>query len=265
MDDSVPNIPPLAAPAPAAPILSYLSSIPGGAMTVGRYTSAIEAALPSSELAAEGIPNHLLNANINALGAHFASFTAVELQVHESDAARAREILERINADDLEPAAVTAGPPLDEKGEPMRVLAAGAFERVREMRDAQTVLASAGIAAFPPALVRRGDLPAGTGRRFVLRVHEEDLERARALLSETELEGIEDDDPRCPKCHSWRIYPVSNLIGKILSLFAIAPPPENLTDCLACGYRGPTVEFNRSSRSARLNLSPGKKGDSRRE
>ncbi len=88
MDEALPNKPPLGPVAPAAPILSYLSSMPGRAMTVGRYSSAVEAALPSSELAAEGIPSHLLNANTNALGVHFASFTDVELQVHESDAAR---------------------------------------------------------------------------------------------------------------------------------------------------------------------------------
>ena len=88
MDQAIPNDPPpLATPAPAAPILSYLSSIPGSAVTVGRYASAVEAALPSAELTAEGIHNNVHNANTNALGLYFSGFSVVELQVHEADAA----------------------------------------------------------------------------------------------------------------------------------------------------------------------------------
>ncbi len=224
MDETAPNDPPLPTPVPVVPVLSYLSSIPGSAVTVGRYASAVEAALPSAELTAEGIHNNVHNANTNALGLYFSGFSVVELQVHEADAARAREILDRINADDLEPAALELDPPLDEQGKPIALGVAGAFESVRDLGDAQTVLASAGIQAFPPPLVRRGEAPPGEGKRFLLRVLEEDRERAQTLLTQSEAEVEEDDDDlHCPQCGSWRTYPVSNFFGNLLSFLHLAP------------------------------------------
>jgi hypothetical protein len=98
--------------------------------------------------------------------------------------------------------------------------------------------------------VPRGDRPPGEGKRFVLRVHEDDLDRARALLDDAEED--EDDDPRCPKCASHRVYPFGGgLKGVLARTFGFGGPTGGAGsagfECLACRYRGPIAEFVRGA------------------
>ncbi|HET6246941.1 MAG TPA: DUF2007 domain-containing protein [Tepidisphaeraceae bacterium] len=232
-------------PEKSIPILSYQSTAlrSGKAVTVGEYPDSVYASIDSARLSEEGINNHVLNANVNGLGIPYSGFTSVELQVHETDAERAREILHTAE-DDVEPDPSTPDAPvLDEDGQPMQLAVVAAFETARAMREAITLLASARIRAIPPKLVRRGDSPPGTGRRFLLRVEEDDLERAEATLKQAESEGGDDDEPRCPKCNSWRIYPVGRGMKMVLAFFGIGKWPAAQTECLACHYRGAPEEF----------------------
>jgi len=214
-------------------------------VTIGRYASAVEAALPAAELAGEGIEHQVLNSNVNGLGIPYSGFSDVEIQVHEKDVERATEALDRINADDLEPAEDPAhAPPLfDDAGQPLLVAPVGAFDNVRALRDAQTVLASARIRSFSPALIRRGSAPPGTGKRFILRVLKEDFDRAESLLEESAAESGEGGEPRCPKCGAWRVYPVSHFWQGLVAGLGLAQRTEEQMECLACRYRGTKAQF----------------------
>ncbi len=241
--------PPLARMAePDVPVLSYSPVLPGGMVTVGRYGNPLQASLPAAELAAEGILNCVLNGNVNSLGIPYAGLSEVELQVLEKDAERAREVLDRINADDLEPGPEPAHAvaPHDDQGVPLKLEMVAAFDHLRGMRDAQTLLASARIVSYPPPLIRRGDAPPGEGNRFLLRVAADDVERARLLLrdNKSEADADEEADLRCPKCGSWRTYPISHSIKSLLAAVGLAVHPVTETECLACKHRGPTSDFS---------------------
>lgn len=217
---------------------------PGRTVTVGRYSNSMEASMQAALLDAEGVYAKVLNSNVNSLGMPYSGFTDVELQVHEADAARATEIL-HTNPDDLEPLdePVEAPPVLNDQGEAVRIVPAVAFDNVRQMRAAQSVLASARIRAFPPVLVKRGDRPGPTGKRFVLQVFEEDVDRAKAVLDQAEADDRDDDDPHCPKCQSWRVYPVGQFWKSFAAFWHLCPWPEQQIECLACRHRGAPEEF----------------------
>ena len=134
------------------PVLSYSSVLPGATVTIGRYASTMEAALPAAELAAEGIEHRVLNGNVNSLGIPYRGFSDVEIQVHEKDAERATEVLARINADDLEPADDPADAlPLDEEGQPLQLASAGAFETARACATRKRCLPRQGFDRFLPS------------------------------------------------------------------------------------------------------------------
>src|SRR5207245_2593169 len=101
--------------------------------------------------------------------------------------------------------------------------AVAAFDSVRLMREAETVLSSARMCSFPPALAPRGDRPVREGKRFVLRVCEDDLERARELLAEAEAGESAEGELRCPKCRSWRVYPVSEFWKSLGAMLGLGP------------------------------------------
>jgi hypothetical protein len=163
---------------------------------------------------------------------------------------RAVDILTSTTSDDVEPAENPddAPPPVDAQGRSLRLVPAVAFDSVRLMRDAQTVLSSARILSFLPALVPRGDRPPGQGKRFVLRVCQEDLERAKAVLEEVESEA-DDEEPRCPRCKSWRVFPVSQFWKGLSAMVGLGPKPEDQLECLACHHRGLRADFDRAVRT----------------
>jgi hypothetical protein len=247
-DPGVPEDPPLAR---VRPVLSYATPGEsfGGMVTVARCANAAEAELYAGVLDEAGIRGHVLNQHTNALGAPYAGWSDVEVQVLGSDAPRAREILNAAqNPDELELAEdADEHPPVDDEGRPLALAVVAAFEHAGAMRDAATILASTNIRAYTPRLVPRGDRPPGEGKRFVLRVDEDDADRARSVLeaaaAEDAGEGGADDEPRCPKCRSWRVYPTGGgVLQAVGKLFGRPAVPEGF-ECLACGHRGEKFDF----------------------
>src|SRR5206468_2947718 len=154
--------------------------------------------------------------------------------VHEKDADAAREILSCPD-DQLEPAddPDDATPVLGDDGRPMHLVAVGTYDHIRAMRDAAAVLASARVRIFPPILRRRPE-DAKTGRRpFVLKVAEQDREQAQRLLDQARVESEDEDEPRCPKCNSWRVHPVSQFTANVKAFFGIGAWPQRQMECLA--------------------------------
>jgi hypothetical protein len=234
-------------PSPAVPVLSYQTPGAIGAMVrVRRFANSGEAELRASALAAEGIPSQVFNANASSLG--YPGFVDVELHVRQEDAQRALEVLARDAAeDDLEPQEPSpADPsPTDDNGNAVNLVPLVAFDSVRLMRDAQTILSSARIRTYPPALAPRGDRPPGQGARYILRVAEDDLERARHVLTEADADAASEDENegRCPRCRSWRVFPVSQFWKSLAAMVGVGPKPQPLMECLACKYVGPKEEF----------------------
>jgi hypothetical protein len=242
-----PNDPPLAR---VRPVLSYATpgATLGRMVTVARCANGAEAELYAGALADAGIPAHVLNRNTNALGAYVGA-ADVEVQVLESDAGRARDLLNAVqNPDELEPAdEADDPPPADDEGRPLALAVVAAYDHAGAMRDAATILAAANVRAYTPRLVPRGDRPPGQGKRFVLRVQEDDADRARSVLEaaaeEDAAEGGAEDEPRCPKCRSWRVYPIGGgVLQAIGKLFGRPAVPEGF-ECLACGHRGEKAKF----------------------
>jgi hypothetical protein len=213
--------------------------IPPGWVKVVTYGSATEAELYSGILAAQGVNNQLFGANTNAVDWFWQGFNDVDLLVEEADAEQAKDILSQASDDEFEPAEEPkdAPPAADDAGN--LLVPVGAFENVRRMRDAQAVLASAGIDAFGPRLVLRGERAAGVGKRFVLRVTDKDLGSARSVLAE---EADEDrDEPRCPKCGSWSVMPRNVVLGSLAKLVGMDERVQ--FECTSCNYRAGAAEF----------------------
>jgi hypothetical protein len=230
----------------SVPRLDYANPNRGGMVLLARFGTSDEAELHAAELEAQGITTRILNSHVNALGIPYSGLSDVELHVRAGDVGRADEILKHAGGDDLEPAPEggLAEPAVDEEGKSVPVAPLASFESVRLLREAQTLLASARLQAYMPRLVPRGDQPPGIGKHFVLTVAEDDLERAKLLLRQAESEAAE-ELPRCPKCTSWRVFPVSHLLQSIAATFGLAPKPIEELECLACHHRGPSAEFAR--------------------
>ena len=240
---------PLEPPIPLARrmVLPYQGFAASGAVTVRSCYDAFEAQLYGNQLAAHGIDYCLLNQNANVMGPYLG-LTQVELQVRREDAPLANKILTALQIDPLliEPEEYfdPAVPMRDLEGDGW-LMTAAAFESAREMYDAAAVIGSAQIECFLPALVPRGDRPPGKGRRFALRVRAADLARARELILEAAADAERDDEPRCPKCGSWRVHelpPPWRGFGHFLlsSLFAVVGSGGPRTfECLRCHHQWP--------------------------
>ena len=246
--------------AAGSPLLDPKDIAANEPVTIGVCLDMAGAEMVAAAIGGAGIGCHLLNRNTNVLGA-YAGASGVELQVRAADAAAAREIFLRhfSDTDYLEPAEDDPSdrdgpdaPPdadtaLDAKGRPVELAVAAAFDRPRALLDAATTLGAARVECFLPTLVPRGDRPPGEGKRFILRVRREDLERALSVLAKAEADGDEEEDPRCPKCGSWQVHPVAYFWAGVLRTLTLglypAPPPE--ADCLRCGHRWPVERLGR--------------------
>jgi DNA-directed RNA polymerase subunit RPC12/RpoP len=222
-------------------VLAYQGPILTSAVTVGRCADPIEAQLCGNELAAHGIDYHILNQNVNSLGWPYAGLSQVEVQVREQDAQLASRLLARFEANplDVEPdEGGHDGPIPDPAGEGVLV-AVATFDHPRELYDAAATLGAARIDSFLPSLIPRGDRPGGEGRRFVARVRESDLARAREVLSQARADqDEEDDEPRCPACGSWRVAPARRpWPGLIRYLFGSCDRETGELECLRCKRR----------------------------
>ena len=221
------------------PILAYQRNAFSPLVTVRTFYNALDAQLFANELDAAGIRCTLTNQNTNTLGP-YAMFSQVELQVRQEDVEEARQLLSQFDASstdvepehDIDPSA----PVPDPAGEGDLVCAA-MFENPAAMFDAAAAMGAAHVECFLPVLVPRGNRPPGNGKRFVVRVREADIERAREVLASNPREGDE-DEPRCPKCGSWRTYALPSAKKGLLGLLFGAEPEESgELECLRCHHR----------------------------
>ena len=220
-------------------VLAYQRAVLRAPVTVRKFFDVMEAQLYANELASHDIEYSLLNQNTpNTLG-WYSGFGQIELQVREEDAAEAGEILSRLNVnpDEVEPAEESdPQAPIPDPQGGGTLAAAVAYERPRNLYDAAAVLGAAHIECFLPVLVPRGASAAGVGRRFVIRVREADLERAREVLQRQSQEH--EDEPRCPRCGSWHTYLLPPpWPGLWKFLFSRTPSPSRELECLRCHHR----------------------------
>jgi hypothetical protein len=224
------------------PVLPYQRQVNTPVVTVRTFYDAMEAQLYANELEVAGIDYNLTNQNTNTLGP-YAAFSQVELQVRQEDVADAQQLLSQLELDptDVEPEqALDPSAAIPDPAGEGTLVPAVAFDRPRPMFDAAATLGAARVDCFLPVLVARGDRPRGTGDRFVVRVRESDLERAREILASQAGSSDEDHEPRCPKCGSWRTYPVPAATGGLMGmLFGRAPGEVRQLECLRCHHRWP--------------------------
>jgi hypothetical protein len=238
-DDAPAKGPATRAPMASRAVLSYETPVPVGAVTVQKFHDAMEAQMCANELAAHGIQYALVNVNANVLGP-YVGFSQVELQVRKQDLAEAQAVLSQaqVNPMEVEPEDdLDRQVPLpDPEGEGKLVMAA-AFENSRDLFDAAVALGAVRIECFLPTLAPRGNRPAGHGKRFVLRVREDDLERASAALEEAR-EQASDDEPCCPKCGSYRVRRASPpWPGLVKFILGMGPAAPRQLECLRCRHR----------------------------
>ena len=188
-------------------VLPYEGILPTNAVTVRRFYDPFEAQLYANELAAHGIDYYLMNQNANVLGP-YAGASPLELQVREQDVPETQAVLSRfhVNLAEVEPAGDSD--PFKSISDPTGdglLVSAAAYENPRQLFDAAATLGAARVECFLPLLVPRGDRPPGEGKRFVLWVRESDVVRARETLAQADAERAAEDEPRCPKCGSYRV------------------------------------------------------------
>lgn len=202
-----------------------------------------EAEMRAAELIAEGIQAQIFNKNVNSLGMPYSGFSMVEIHVLPEDVERATAVLALATSDDLEPVAdADTAPVTDDEGHALALAPAATFESVRMMREAQTILAAGRVRSHLPIMVPRGDRPPGEGKRFILRVSENDLAKARQLLDAREEDGDE-EECRCPQCHAWRVIPVPQVWKNFVALITFTSAPEERMECLACKHQGLKADF----------------------
>ena len=230
-------------PSPSAPrpqlVLSYQAPILTSPVTVRSCFDAMEAQLCGNVLAAQGIDYYIMNQNTNTLGP-YSGFSRVEVQVREEDARQASELLARFQADPLDVEPQEPDGPEQAVSDPSgkwTLAVAAAYETPRELFDAAATLGASRIDSFLPALVPRGDRPRGSGKRFLLRVRDDDLERAKDILAQSIAED-DDDEPRCPACGSWRVAPASRpWPGLMKFLLGAGNRGAKEMECLRCRHR----------------------------
>jgi len=235
-DDQKPHI-----PLARKVVLPYQGALATSATTIRKFHDLLEAQLFANELASHDIEYFLVNQNVTGLGFPYSGFSQIELQVREQDLAESQRILTNVQVNPLELEPEDTGDPKipipDPGGEGVLVMAC-AYENPRDLFDAAASLGAARIEAFVPSIVPRRDRPAGEGKRFVLRVREEDLERAVEILNDAESERAENDEPRCPKCGSYHVAAPSRPLGKLMKfLIGFGPLPPSEAECLRCKHR----------------------------
>jgi hypothetical protein len=212
-----------------------------GLVKIAAYSRYEDAELDAAELRAGGFAPNVFGANYSALNPLHKGWHDVELFVPEAQAEKALDFLKKTAAKTPDPPEDTeeSQGDVDDKGQPL--VEVGEFDDVRELRGAETLLASAGIVAF---LARRD----GQTQQFVVRVADEDVDTALELLAD---EASEDaDEPQCPKCGSWRIHEVTNFLAEIASAFGGKRNVKSM-ECLSCNYRALVEEFSPEKRADR--------------
>jgi hypothetical protein len=220
------------------PVLSYAVVAPVEQVTVARVASGAEAEMISDQLAAAGIPSQIIDRNVEVLGP-YAPGSSVKVIALARDAERATEVMR----DEVEPDG-QPDVPLDEEGRPIGLAVAAAFDQPRLLRHAAATLGAGRITPYVPTLIPRSQSRPGEGKRFVLRVQVDDLQRAQSLLEEPD-EQAEYEEPNlhCPKCHAWRVYKNTSIVQEVSRFFGFGREQPAEYECLSCHHRGPQAEF----------------------
>lgn len=250
MEESESTNPPGSPP----PVLAYATPSLEEMVVIGRYADEQAAAMAVNALEQAGIRVKVFGANTASLGI-YRTFANIELNVWPGDAKNAKRILGGVEEGFLEPddepetestpaeiptGTADTGEPT--AAEPAQVLVPiKAFAHLRELRDAQVVLASARVPSYSPKLIHRGDRPPGVGKRFILRVAEADLPRAQSILDEEQTEDRA--DPRCPKCASWNVLPVTHFWKDLLGGLGLLPNRPKQLECRTCRFHAAAEEF----------------------
>lgn len=223
------------------PVLPYQPSLPTSAVTIRQFRQIYEAQLFANELATHGIDYYVMNQNTNDVMGTYVGFTFVELQVREQDVERATAVLANLelNPLEVEPAEATdPDQPLPNPAGNGMLVSAAAFDNPRSLFDAAATLGAARIESFLPTLVARGNRPAGVGKRFILRVMQDDVEQAKGLLDQAAEEESKDDEPRCPQCGSFRVMPLPQVRARLIN-FLLGRQTPQIMECLRCQQRWP--------------------------
>lgn len=221
-------------------LLGYQSPRSGKTVTVAWCADAGEAELLCGALHDAGVPNAAVNQYTAALGP-YSGGSQIEVQVPVEDRERAAEVLgllfDRNDVDpDPEPADGSADFAIDEQGSRFPLVILAEFATAREMLHASAALGSARVRTYVPNLVARKRDVEAPPPVFRVRVAEADVPRAREVLAEAE----DPDEPRCPKCASWRVHPAGgSLLAWVQNLFASKEVADGVQamQCLRCGQR----------------------------
>jgi hypothetical protein len=171
---------------------------------------------------------------------------AVQVEVPWEEEERAAEIINRLRSGvDLEPEADPADGSaeftVDESGRRQPLAAVAEFDTAREMYDCAATLGSVRVIPILPNVVRRPDGASPSGRKFVVRVLEEESGRARRVLAEALREAEEEDEPRCPACGSWHVgNRVDGLFATVARWFGArraSSDPPGKWQCYRCGNK----------------------------
>jgi len=250
-EPQIPRPPDAPLPVEPVPVLPYVSpttddssavlayAVPGSSrdVTIARVAGSAEAEMIAAQLAAAGILSQITDRNVEVLGP-YAAGASVKVIVLADDEDRAKEVLR----DEVEPAGEPEAP-LDDDGQPVDLAVAASFDDPRLLRQAAATLAAARVKPYLPTLVPRSQSTPGEGKRFVLKVLADELDRAQALLNEPDEDTDGEPEPCCPKCHAWRVHRNTSVMEEIGRFFGFgkARPPEY--ECLKCRYRGPEAQF----------------------
>lgn len=224
-------------PNDSSPVLSYAAAASTREVTIARVAGGAEAEMIAGQLAAAGIPSQVADRNVEVLGP-YAPGGSVKVIVMADDADRAREVLR----DEVEPGG-DPEPLLDDAGQPVELAEVAAFDEPRLLRQAAATLAAARVKPYLPTLVPRSESAPGEGKRFLLRVRIDELERARNLLEEPDEDDDGEPEPRCPKCHAWRVHKNTSVMEEIGRFFGFGRGRKSEYECLKCRYRGLEAEF----------------------
>jgi hypothetical protein len=235
---------------PNLPTIDYGGGTPPKWVTVHKFVSDFEARLAANELEANGIRWELFNEEVKSVLGWYGGMINVRLVVPSDEVERAKQILARhaaTEAGDLEPAErEDPEQPLDiadEEGGRATWKTAAVFESARALHEAAMVLESAHLSVLLPRLVPRGDVPAGEGPRFVLRVQADDVDRARQLMRHATEEEAE-EELRCPKCGAYSVHEGSEGLGNFL-LSLVGKSQPQTCECMKCHYKGDPAEFGK--------------------
>jgi hypothetical protein len=208
-------------------------------LTVASCADAGEAELVCGELRSAGVPAVALNQHTAALGP-YAGGSHVEVRVPAEDRDRAAEVMARLpdRADvepEPEPPDGSADFATDDTGARVALAVVATYATSRQMLEAAAALGSARVRAYLPNLIPRDPAREGPPPAFRVRVAQDDLRRAEAVLGELD----DPDEPRCPQCASWRVHPQGgSLLSWIVGLFGGGGVADGVKrmECLQCGH-----------------------------